>query len=172
MTEPVSSSAVVCDHCGAPLDVPPGVSFAVCAHCGSRLRVKRSASAAWTELAETAGRIEKTVDRLDRRTALADLDREWDRTRQSLLVRGKDGATSEPAVWKAAAVAVAAVAFAGFAAAFVRAAPFPRAVQVVFPLFPLVGGLFAAGTIYVKARKWEAAEADYRRRRAELERDA
>ena len=168
MTEPVSSSAVVCDHCGAPLDVPPGVNFAVCAHCGSRLRIERSATAAWTELAETAGRIEKTVDRLDRRAALADLDREWDRTRQELMVRGKDGDVSVPSKWTAALAGV----WWMFADFVVRDSPFPAAIRVGFPLVGLVGGLFGAVSIYRKSVRWTAAEADYRRRRAELERDA
>ena len=172
MSDPVSSSAVVCDHCGAPLDVPPGTNFAVCAHCGSRLRIKRSASAAWTELADVAGRIEKTVDRLDRRAALADLDREWDRTRGELMVRGKHGRTSAPSKWGAVAFAAFAVAWAASASFIMSDAPAPAVIRVGFPLVGLIGGLAAAVSVYRKSAKWEAAEADYRRRRAELERDA
>ena len=167
---PASAAAVVCDRCGAGLDVPPTANFAVCAHCGSRLRIKRSASAAWTELAATAGRIERAVNRLDRRAALADLDREWDRTRQSLMVRGKEGRESPPSRWGAAAFAAFAVAWAAFAGFVVGHFPFPAMIRVGFPLVGLVGGLAAAANVFHKAAQWEAAEADYRRRRADLER--
>ena len=44
--------SVSCNHCGAPLEVPPGANYVTCAHCGSRLAVKRTGSAVYTELLE------------------------------------------------------------------------------------------------------------------------
>ena len=92
--------ALNCNNCGAQLDVPVRANFAMCAYCGSRLVIKRSATAAYTEV----------LERLDQRTAsmsadleairlqnqLEQLDREWQMEREQYLIRSKGGSTHVP----------------------------------------------------------------------------
>ncbi|NNJ26063.1 zinc ribbon domain-containing protein [Alienimonas chondri] len=168
----VAVESLLCQHCGAPLKVGRGAAFVTCAHCGASLRVVRSDSAAWTELAgeltERADRIEAKVDRLDRRTELADLDREWDRTRESLMVQGKHGHTSEPSVVGGVISGAVGLFGAAFALIVSAGAGFPAIIKIGFPIVFAGIGLFAAFSILSKADRWRREERRYRRRRAEL----
>ena len=163
----MSAESVVCDHCGAPLEIDAGASYVVCGHCGSRLRVKRSASAAWTELAARTDRIEAKVDRLDRRAALAELDRKWERHRDSLTVRGKRGRESEPTVWRAVCYALVGV-FGAVLAAAIAGGGFPTTLKIGFPLLFAGVGLASGASTYLKAKRWREVRREYDRRRAEL----
>ena len=172
----VAVESLVCQRCGAPLEVGRGAAFVTCAHCGTPLRVVRSDSAAWTELAgeltERTDRIEAKVDRLDRRSELADLDRDWDRTRQSLMVRGKHGREKEPSVVGGVIAGAVGLAGAAFAATMSAGAGFPTIVKIGFPLVFAGVGLYAAYHNLSKADRWRREERRYRRRRAELSRAA
>ena len=183
--------ALSCDRCGAPLTVGGAAGLATCGHCGCRLRVRRSASAAWTEvldeIAETSGRIEAKVDALARRPALDALEAEWRATRAELgdevdggiVPPTREGARNEAFGWLLMGGAVVAFTLllavglagdrgsrSGREAATV--ATFAEVVAVV------AGGRVALVRAGISRRiaRYAAAEADYRRRRAELERDA
>ena len=168
----VAVESLLCHHCGAPLEVGRGAAFVTCAHCGTPLRVVRSDSAAWTELVgeltQRTDRIEAKVDRLDRRSALADLDRDWDRTRQSLMVRGKHGREKEPSVIGGVIAGAVGLGGAIFASAMSAGAGFPTIVKICFPLAFAAIGLYAAFNQLSKADRWRREERRYRRRRAEL----
>ncbi|QDT13991.1 alpha/beta hydrolase family protein [Alienimonas californiensis] len=165
----VALETLLCRRCGAPLQVGGEAKFVTCRHCGSSLRVERSESAAWTELTERTEQLEAKVERLDRRTERADLDREWDRTRQSLMVRGKGGRESEPSAVGGVIVLTVGVMGAVFAATMSAGAGFPTIVKLGFPALFAGVGLFTAANQFAKAAKWREAERRYRRRRAELE---
>ena len=163
-----TAAAPVCTHCGAPLEVDASARRVTCGHCGSHLEVKRTASAAWTELADRTDRIERTVDRLDRRAELAELDREWERTRRSLMVRGRGGAETEPSALGGVLAGAIGLGGAAFTALVTANSPFPGVMKWGVPLAFAAVGAFSAWNVLTKAAKWRRAEADYRRRRAEL----
>lgn len=77
----MTTTALACNQCGAPLDVPAAANYATCAYCGSKLRVHRNATAAWTEVAERiaadTSRIGDGVTLLTVQAELERLDREW-----------------------------------------------------------------------------------------------
>jgi DNA-directed RNA polymerase subunit RPC12/RpoP len=89
------TTSLLCDNCGAPLDVPDTARYATCGHCGSRLAVQRNATAAWTEVAERiagdTGRINEGVTLLTLQAELERLDREWEMQQGKVSRRGKDG---------------------------------------------------------------------------------
>lgn len=97
----MSSTALLCNHCGAPLDVPDAARYATCGHCGSRLAIQRNRSAAWTEvagqIAEDTGQINEGVALLTLQAELERLDREWEMQQAQghgrRRKRGKDGDT-------------------------------------------------------------------------------
>ena len=167
----VRLQSLLCNHCGAPVDVPAAANYTTCAHCGSRLRVHRSDTAAWTEqvevLAERTERIEAKVDDLSRTSAVDRLDREWDRARERYMVTGKHGAKSVPSKVGGVAAGVVIAAFGGLWTAFAAGMGAPS----VFPLFGLAFvafGLFNAVRVFQRAEGYERAEAEYRRERARL----
>ena len=175
--------SLLCQHCGAPLQIGPGAEYVTCTHCGTPLRVRRTDSAAWTEIAEDADpdrsdrrfpiggpaeSLEARVDRLDRRAEAAALDRQWDRTRESFMVWGRHGVKYEPTKLRAAGVGGFGV-FGGIVSAVMLSATgAPGAVAVGFPLLFAGVGLFGAFRTFQYAERLRQQERRYRRRRREL----
>ncbi len=96
----MSTIALSCNHCGAPLEIPHEMRFLTCSHCGSRLGVKHSGSAVYTSVLE---RIEKQteeiagrVQTLELQNELERLDREWEMERRNFMTVDKHGRESEP----------------------------------------------------------------------------
>ena len=107
---------------------------------------------------------------VDHDAALAELDREWADERATLMVRGKGGAPTEPSVLRAALAAAVGVGGAVFAYLMAANSGLPAALVFGLPLAFAALGLWTAGTVLAQTRRWTRAEADYRRRRAEIER--
>lgn len=160
---------VNCNNCGAPLEVAAGAHYATCGHCGARLAVRRTGSAASTEVLEKLDRTtEKLADHLatlTRQNEVERVDREWEREQAGYLITGENGARNLPTQRAGVVIALIMGGFGliwtAFAASF---APFP------FPLFGLVFVGFAvyAGLLQVKsAGKLADAEARYHERRRE-----
>jgi hypothetical protein len=165
---------VSCNSCGASLDIAPGARFVTCRYCAASLEVKRTDSAVFTEV----------LTRIDKRTAtmaedlgairreqeLERLDREWELRRQSLLVRGKHGSTSEPSTFGGIFVIafglIAGIAWMAFAASMHGSG--------AFPLFGLlfIGAAVASGvTMLSKASRLDSERREYEIRRNQLLRD-
>lgn len=96
-------SPVVCNNCGAPLQIPDSANFVTCQHCQSQLEVKRNESVAWTEKLEQLQTIDRrTGQLLDQmaqlryQTELSHIDRAWDREEQRFMVRDQYGNTRRP----------------------------------------------------------------------------
>lgn len=171
--------SVSCNHCGAPLEVPPGANYVTCAHCGSRLAVKRTGSAVYTELLE---KLDQKTDVMTRqlaeiayRSELERLDREWEATRRTFLTTDKQGNTHEPNALGARIGGGIAVVFGLFwtllATGMAAGAPGdgPFGLVACFPIFGLVivgfgVWMFVKGP--VQAQRYEDAKRDYQRRKA------
>ncbi|MBX9585523.1 MAG: hypothetical protein K2X87_34890 [Gemmataceae bacterium] len=160
---------VNCNNCGAPLEVAAGANYATCGHCGARLAVRRTGSAASTEVLEkldrTTERIAGHLEELTRQNEVERVDREWAQEQANYLVGGKDGRRHLPTQRAGLVIALVMGGFGliwtAFAATF---APFP------FPLFGLlfVGFAVYTGLSQVKgAEKYAEAEARYHERRRE-----
>ncbi|MFT7677849.1 MAG: hypothetical protein ACI8QC_001835 [Planctomycetota bacterium] len=92
--------ALNCNQCGAPLEVPEKANFLTCAFCSVRLAVKRTDSAAYTEVLEAIDerteRIAEDVETIKLQNKLERLDREWSEQRQSFMTLGQDGVQRIP----------------------------------------------------------------------------
>ncbi|MBA3315036.1 MAG: hypothetical protein H0T47_17325 [Planctomycetaceae bacterium] len=179
--------SITCQHCSAPLQVPAGSKFVTCLHCGAQLAVRQTESAAYTETLETIDsrteRMAVQLEDLQRRSEVADLDRQWDADRERFYVTGKHGHRHLPTeggsivggivitifgvIWTMIACGIGGAAFGN--------APGPFGlIGAIFPLFGIAFiafGLWNAFQSYNKASEYEKAQARYRRRREELLRD-
>lgn len=92
--------AIACNQCGAPLQVPDAAQFVTCNHCGASLAVRREESVTYTEvlsqLSQQTANLAEQVAQLRYQNAVDQVDRRWEKEREKLLVRTKDGTTYEP----------------------------------------------------------------------------
>lgn len=101
-TENMKITKVCCQGCGAALDIEESLRFVTCNYCHARLEVVHDSTVTHTRLLEKLERrTERLVDDvkvLQLQNDLDRLEREWDRYREASLIRGEDGAVSEPSV--------------------------------------------------------------------------
>ena len=167
----ITAASLTCNHCGAPLDVPPGTRFVTCAHCGSRLEIHRSGNALYTEVLEAIDQrtqeIAQDVDVIRRENEIERLDREWQMRREELMVRTKRGGAQTPSVAGGIVGAVFAIGFGifwmimtsrGGAPAFV---PF---VGMVVAAIGIIGGISNVS----KATRYADEQQRYEQQRARL----
>jgi len=179
--------ALTCQHCSAPLQVPPSAKFVTCTHCGSQLAIRHTGSVAYTETLEAIdARTERMAEQLDdlhRRTAIGDLDRQWERQREEFYMQDNDGRKQLPTKGASIFAGVAAAAFGtlwtavacGMGGMGFGNGPGPfKVIGLIFPLFGVVFiavGLWAAWQGYHKAEAHERAKARYEAERARLAAD-
>lgn len=176
-----------CNHCGADIEVSPDTRFATCGHCGSKLAIVRTASSAYTELAEKmtelSDRMHDHFKRADRREELEDAEREWNREREKYMVSNKQGIKHIPTRTESAIAGTVVTIFGlfwtvmalGITSGFGSLggsglSPFGW-VPCVFPAFGvlfIVLGIYQSVSAYDKASRYERAEAEYERRRRDL----
>jgi len=162
---------VSCNHCGAPIQVPPSARFVTCAHCNSQLAVRSTGSATYTEVLEHLdGRTQRMTEQLEEialQNELERLDREWDRSREGFQSVDQHGRRRDPSVagsWIAGMFLAAAGCVAIVAGASARHSN-------PFVFIGIAGAVIGAliGTMGVdKARRFERAKARYHRARREL----
>lgn len=136
-------SRVCCQGCGADLKIDESIRFATCNYCGARLEIIRDASTTHSRLLEEIG--EKTdrmagdlkVIRLQ--NELEQLDREWEQTREGLLVSDNNGHRKEPSAAGSMIGGVVAIVFGIFWMGFAASTGAPG----IVPLFGLVFIAFA-----------------------------
>ena len=165
---------VCCQGCGADLDIGEGLRFVTCNHCGSKLEVVHDATVTHTRHLE---RIERTTQAMagnlkviELQNDLERLDREWDAERESLMIRNKDGGTSEPSAAASAfggmILIVGGIVWMVFTAS--NGAP------GIFPLFGLViigFGIYSIANGASKAETFNSAQSIYQQRRSRMIRD-
>jgi hypothetical protein len=166
----VMADRVPCHRCGASLDIGPTASFVTCDQCGAELAVKRNSRGTITQSmaeAEGSGDDAPTLHR-----ELYRLDRDWLLERQQYMVMNRYGRRYVPTSAGSIMVAAAVIGFGGVWTMTAlnmgnvgagRFDPFPFLGIVVIVLGAVVGVLS-----YRKARRYQKAYDEYRRRRQEL----
>jgi len=97
--------SVLCNHCGAPLDIKPRTRYLSCAYCGTHLTVSRSGNALYTEILEEVQEetraLRRDIDKLKMHQELEDLDTQWKIQRKHYRVKQKDGTYRIPTKYDA-----------------------------------------------------------------------
>jgi hypothetical protein len=161
--------SVNCNGCGAPLNVGPNTRFVTCVQCGARLAVVRSESSAYTEMLEQLDKktdaIAEQLAEIQRHNEVERIDREWELEKQQWMTVGKDGSKSEPNADASMFGAVIMVVFGILWMMF--AAGIGGGAFALFGLLFIGAAVFMGRTGVEKAKSFEAAEARWRKRRAE-----
>lgn len=152
-----------CNHCGAPLEVPPKTRFVTCGFCEARLQVVHTGSSYYTEVHEAVAEIREDVKALKRDAVIDRLDRDWERRSIELSHRDKHGRISRPSV---AGSAIGAAALGIMAVFLLASGVFAELVlvPVVLILVAIVFGIAGIG----KAQKYEREYQSYRQQRRRL----
>ena len=94
---------ILCNQCGASLQISAAANFVTCQHCQTQLAVKRNQSTAWTEQLQQIDRrtqqLAHQVAVLTYQNEIERIDREWLAERESYCWRGKDGSLVEPGIF-------------------------------------------------------------------------
>ncbi len=159
-----------CNHCGAPLDVPESAKFVTCSFCETQLKVERTAStystAAIDELKETTDSLSQDVAYLKLQNNLQALEHGWDRQRQTLMTRTKDGGARVPSSRRAVFVGLApmgvgvVILFAGLGNS--------SGGPILFGLVTIVIGIIAGLTEHTRGTAYERAQRRYSRERGAI----
>lgn len=162
---------VCCQGCGANLEVDESIRFVTCNYCHGRLEVVHDATTTHTKLLEALDQRTESMARdikvLKLENELERLDREWESTRQAMMVRGKNGSVSEPSASSATFGGMLAIAMGVVWMIFTGASPAPA----IFPMFGLVfigGGIFGIISGNGKASEFESLRSRYQMKRGHL----
>jgi hypothetical protein len=160
----MSLEAIACNQCGAPLQVPDAAQFVTCNHCGASLAVRRDGTITYTEvlsqLSQQTANLSEQVAQLRYQNAVDQVDRRWEKEREKLLVRSKDGTTYEPSSSIALLI--------GGAMAVVGIILTAGTSFGSMGLWLVGGGIFYAVLGGFAGAKFEKAKSHYRKRRAML----
>jgi len=161
--------AVNCNGCGAALDAGPDTRFVTCVHCGARLAVKRSESAAYTEVLEKLERktdaIADQLAAMQRQNEVERIDREWEKERETYLSTSKSGKKYEPSA-TLGIIAGSLMGLFGLVWSTVALSSNSPTGFGCFGFMFLVAAIAIGITSVVKARQFEEARQRYRKRRA------
>ena len=170
-THRMKITKVCCQGCGADLQIDESIRFVTCNYCNARLEVVHDATVTHTRQLD---KIEKTTDQLANKVKvlelqndLEQLDREWDSRRQTLLVRNKHGAVSEPSSAGSLIGGMVMVAFGIFWTGTAASMGAPG----IFPLFGLVfigAAVFSMINGTAKAGTYQSELRDFETRRQQL----
>ncbi|MEO0481733.1 MAG: hypothetical protein AAF196_19885 [Planctomycetota bacterium] len=170
----MTTLALNCNHCGAPLKVADAARYVTCAHCGSSLVVKKDSGAAWTELAEKIVESQESMSQdlevLQLQNDLERLDREWTMDLGRYRIHGKQGSRLPDEGGPMLVVApIAMVVFGVFWIGMASSIGGPS-ILPVFGLVFIAAAAFSGLSAKKKGGAYRDARQRYRRRRAELER--
>lgn len=182
----MSTERLMCNSCGAPLDVPSAANFVTCNHCGTQLSINRSHDVSYTEqlsrLEASTDELTNQLRELNSHQKLEALDREWQQKQASFLISGKRGHRIQPSGGLAIGGGLAAAAFGVLwtimAIAITSGAPDfgPFAVaKIVFPLFGVVfvgAAIFGSLKVHHMASGLRHSEDEYRKERDRLLKEA
>jgi hypothetical protein len=179
--------SVHCNACGNKIEVPTTVQYLTCARCGASLVVRNEGGAWFTEsppapgratlddalpMRQMAGRLEE----LERESAIARLDREWEIERESYTISGRYGGRYTPSIATAIITGVVAVIGGGLWTAFTfsmtSSGPFadsgPGAIFPFFGILFILVGLGISIYQFSRASQYQQALERYQRRRRQM----
>ena len=108
--------SLACDNCGASLEVPEKANYVTCNYCSTQLRIHREESVTFSEVVEKlkkrTAKVEKRTAEVEERTEevedqlallkiereLDQIDRDWERERDGLMLKNKNGQKTVPTV--------------------------------------------------------------------------
>ncbi|HBV65865.1 MAG TPA: hypothetical protein DEF45_22915 [Rhodopirellula sp.] len=172
---------LVCNSCGAPLEVPSSAKFVTCSHCSGVLQIRRTESAIYTELladiAEKTEELSERIDDLATNSELNAIDNQWQIERESLMVHNKHGKSQIPTRGSSMAAGIIVTIFGCIwtvmAINITSSSGSVGAAKGVFPAFGILFilfGIYNSISNFKKAEKYERAERRYRQRRSEAKR--
>ncbi len=86
----MSLERMVCDSCGAPLEIPASANYVTCQHCGCHLRIHRNEGVHFTHqlenIDERTRRIDGKLNSMSKWREIEALDRKWEMDRQQYLL--------------------------------------------------------------------------------------
>lgn len=173
--------SLLCNNCGAPLEVKEGTKFCTCSFCNSQLKIQDTGNAVFSEVLNAienrTKKIEQDVETIKLQQELDRLDREWSGTQQQYKIKGKDGHYSVPNKQDARKVVsigvVAGIIWTVIAFSITNMGP-GRGFGGFGSIFPLFGLVFAGiaafsyKNISKKAEIYEQARDEYLRQRHEI----
>ena len=175
---------LICNSCGAPLEVPMSAQFVTCVHCKTQLQIQRTGSATCTQqiadLAEKTEELSERIEDLAATSERSEIDNQWRIERENLMVRDKHGNSHVPTKGSAVSAGIMVVVFGVFwlvmAISITSSAPAfgPfAAAKVIFPAFGvlIIGfGIYNSLSNFSKAEKYKRAERRYVQQRNEADR--
>lgn len=91
----ITTTPLLCNQCGASLNVAENTNFASCGYCNSKLKVHRSGGAVFSEVVEA---IKERQDHTDNRVRILELEnqilrlnQQWEMTKDRFMVHPKEG---------------------------------------------------------------------------------
>lgn len=168
---------LLCNSCGAPLQVPSRTNYVKCNHCNTQLAVHRDAGVTFTEsikeLNETTLGLRDQVAQLTHQQRLADLDRQWDQQRESFMITNNHGRKHLP---NSAASTIGGIVAIGFGIVWMIltmsiTANGPAGFPQIFPFFGIfiIGmGIFGMIQNHSQATKYQEALARYQAERKKI----
>lgn len=169
--------SLLCNSCGAPLQIPSRTNYVNCNHCNTQLAVHRDAGVTFTEsikeLNETTMDLRDQVAQLSHQQRLADLDRQWDQQRESFMITNQHGRKHLP---NSAASTIGGIVAIGFGIVWMIftmsiTANGPAGFPQIFPFFGIfIIGMGIFGMIHnnSQATKYQEALARYQAERKKI----
>lgn len=163
---------VCCQNCGASLQISDSVRFVTCQFCQTQLIVQHTGPVIFTELpgelAEKTSRLSAGGGNLRLQNQLQQLEREWMAERETLLIRPRNGPSSEPSivtVWSRGLLFLG-IALAGLVVVLSIG---PAAHTVIAILVLMMFGLGGIARGLGKVQRFQQARDAYLRKRHALE---
>lgn len=164
----MSLERMICDSCGAPLDVPESARYVTCRHCQTHLRVRRDESVHYTEqLEQIEQHTRKISERLDNVSAyqkVEALDREWMIQREGYKTYSKNG-SQIPSTFGAVVGGIAITIFGLF---WMMNASRHSSGMAFFGVLIIGAGVVMSVYQFASAIRYQEAESRYQQRRARL----
>lgn len=163
--------SVLCNSCGAALEIESQSRYVTCQYCNTHLSIKKSESVVYSEvLDELRSNSQKTVEKLNLvslQNELERIDREWLIDRQQYETDGKPPSNSGISLAGSILMGVLAIGFLIFWSSTTSEIGAPA----FFPLFGLAGIAFVIFGIInssTKASNYTEAKTAYESKRAKL----
>lgn len=171
----MNTTAVLCNQCGATLEVDEATRFVTCRYCGTNLAVRQSDSTLYTEvLDEIREKTREVADGMQDvrlQNELERIDREWMMERERYAIHGQNGSSYPESGGHFGAVMGAVV---GIVFIIIMCVEMNSSRAGMPPFFPVIVMVFIGLFIYravssgFKVNDYEVAKEAYEARRQDV----